>query len=158
MVFQKLICQGKGRELMDTLDFLSTRLYCRLPPSYDPIIRRLEVAAARLAVGCLQCSCRTCQLLLVSLIRCFLVYAVRAKQLEEVRAFFRDFGDLLMAGPEAAEWSAWFALPYVHAPASHPSFKARRCPPHATAFSADDEHKSYSAGPVPVSACGSQQA
>jgi hypothetical protein len=43
MVFQKLIRQGKGRELMDTLDFLSTRLYCRLPPSYDPVIRRLEV-------------------------------------------------------------------------------------------------------------------
>ena len=64
----------------------------------------------------------------VSLIRYFLVHAVKAQQMEEVRSFFMDYGDLLMAGPEASEWSAWFALPYVHAPAAHPSFKARMCP------------------------------
>ena len=46
LLFQKLIRQSKGRELMDTLDFLNSRLYCRLPPSYDPIIRKLEVHVA----------------------------------------------------------------------------------------------------------------
>lgn len=43
MVFKKLIAQSRGKELMDTLEFLSARLYCRLAPSYDAIIRKLEV-------------------------------------------------------------------------------------------------------------------
>ena len=60
----------------------------------------------------------------VSLIRCYLVHAVKAGRMDEVEAFFRDYGDHLMAGPEAPDWAAWFALPYVKAPAAHPSFAA----------------------------------
>ena len=43
MVFKRLIGQSRGKDLMDMLEFLSTRLYCRLHPSYDAIIRKLEV-------------------------------------------------------------------------------------------------------------------
>jgi hypothetical protein len=62
----------------------------------------------------------------VSLIRYFLVHALKAGKLNDVRSFFAEFGDMLMSGPDAKEWSAWFALPYVNSPANHPSFQVRQ--------------------------------
>ncbi|KAK9906425.1 hypothetical protein WJX75_001628 [Coccomyxa subellipsoidea] len=101
MVFQKLIRQNRGKQLIDMLEFLDSQLYCHLDASYESTIRKLEV----------------------SLIRYFLVHALKAGKLNDVRSFFAEFGDMLMSGPDAKEWSAWFALPYVNSPANHPSFQ-----------------------------------
>lgn len=52
------------------------------------------------------------------------MHAVKAQRMDAVRAFFADYGDQLMAGPEAPDWAPWFALPYVAAPAAHPALAA----------------------------------
>jgi hypothetical protein len=43
MVFQKLICQNRGKQLIDMLEFLDSQLYCHLDASYESTIRKLEV-------------------------------------------------------------------------------------------------------------------
>ena len=43
MVFQKLIRQNRGKQLIDMLEFLDSQLYCHLDASYEPTIRKLEV-------------------------------------------------------------------------------------------------------------------
>lgn len=45
LIFRKLLPQSQATELMDVLDFLSTRVYSRLPGSFEPLIRKLEVGA-----------------------------------------------------------------------------------------------------------------
>ena len=45
LVFRKLLPLDQAAELMEVLDFLSTRVYSRLPASYEEVIRKLEVCA-----------------------------------------------------------------------------------------------------------------
>ncbi|CAL8462386.1 g1919 [Coccomyxa elongata] len=101
MVFQKIIRQNRGKQLVEMLEFLDSQLYCHLDASYETTTRKLEV----------------------SLIKYFLVNALNGGKLNDVRSFFADFGDMLMSSPDSKEWSAWFALPYVQSPASHPTFQ-----------------------------------
>ena len=51
LVFRKLVPLDQAHELMEVLDFLSNRVYSRLPASYEEVIRKLEVCAS-----CLCCS------------------------------------------------------------------------------------------------------
>ncbi len=44
LVFRKLLPLDQASELMEVLDFLSKRVYSRLPGSYEDVIRKLEVA------------------------------------------------------------------------------------------------------------------
>ena len=46
MVFQKIIRQNRGKQLIDMLEFLDSQLYCHLDASYEPTIRKLEVLRA----------------------------------------------------------------------------------------------------------------
>ena len=46
LVFSKLIRQGRGRELLDLLDFLNARVYSRLGTAYESTIRKLRVRPA----------------------------------------------------------------------------------------------------------------
>ena len=43
LVFRQLLPQSEATELMEVLDFLGKRVYSRLPGSYEPMIRKLEV-------------------------------------------------------------------------------------------------------------------
>ena len=43
MVFGKLLPLNQASELMEVLEFLSNRVYSRLPGSYENVIRKLEV-------------------------------------------------------------------------------------------------------------------
>jgi hypothetical protein len=43
LVFRILIPSHKGDELMELLEFLNTRIYCRLDAELEPAVRRLEV-------------------------------------------------------------------------------------------------------------------
>lgn len=43
LVFRKLLPLNQATELMEVLDFLSNRVYSRLPGSYEEVIRKLEV-------------------------------------------------------------------------------------------------------------------
>lgn len=45
-VFSKLIRHGRGRELLDLLDFLKSHVYSRLDTAYEPTIRKLQVITA----------------------------------------------------------------------------------------------------------------
>ncbi len=44
LVFSKLIRQGRGRELLELLDFLNWRVYSKLDSAYEPTIRKLQVS------------------------------------------------------------------------------------------------------------------
>ncbi len=44
LVFSRLIRQGRGKELLDLLEFLNARVYSRLDTSYEPTIRKLRVS------------------------------------------------------------------------------------------------------------------
>ena len=46
LVFRKLLPLDHASELMDVLDFLSKRVYSRLPASHEGVIRKLEVGAS----------------------------------------------------------------------------------------------------------------
>jgi hypothetical protein len=59
----------------------------------------------------------------VSVIKYLLVHAHKAGKLNDIKSFFADCGETLIRGPDAVEWSAWFALPYISSPASHPTFQ-----------------------------------
>ena len=59
----------------------------------------------------------------VSLIKYLLVHAYKAGKVNDIKAFFADCGDALMHSRAAEEWSAWFALPYISSPTSHPTFQ-----------------------------------
>ena len=59
----------------------------------------------------------------MSVIQYLLVHAHKAGKLNDMKSFFADCGDSLMRGPDAEQWSAWFALPYISAPSSHPTFQ-----------------------------------
>jgi len=59
----------------------------------------------------------------VSVIQYLLVHAYKAGKLNDIKSFFADCGDSLMRGPDAEQWSAWFALPYISSPSSHPTFQ-----------------------------------
>jgi hypothetical protein len=43
MVFNKLIKESKGKQLLEMLEFLNSHLYCHLDASYETVIRKLEV-------------------------------------------------------------------------------------------------------------------
>lgn len=43
LIFRKLVPLDQASELMEVLDFLNTRVYSRLPGSYEEVIRKLEV-------------------------------------------------------------------------------------------------------------------
>ena len=45
LVFRKLLPLDQAGELMEVLEFLSSRVYSRLPASYEEVIRKLEVCA-----------------------------------------------------------------------------------------------------------------
>ena len=45
LVFRKLLPLDHAAELMEVLDFLSNRVYSRLPGSYEGVIRKLEVGS-----------------------------------------------------------------------------------------------------------------
>lgn len=49
MVFRKLLPLDQASELMEVLEFLSNRVYSRLPGSYESVIRKLEVVGTLLA-------------------------------------------------------------------------------------------------------------
>lgn len=44
MVFRKLLPLDQASELMEVLEFLSNRVYSRLPGSYETVIRKIEVS------------------------------------------------------------------------------------------------------------------
>jgi len=44
LVFSKLIRQGRGRDLLELLDFLNWRVYSKLDIAYEPTIRKLQVS------------------------------------------------------------------------------------------------------------------
>ena len=64
MVFGKLLPLNQASELMEVLEFLSNRVYSRLPGSYENVIRKLEVntlsrvfaASARSALSNAECA------------------------------------------------------------------------------------------------------
>ena len=70
----------------------------------------------------------------VSLIKYLLVHAYKAGKLNDIKAFFADCGDALMRSPAAEEWSAWFALPYISSPSSHPTFQVITFPAECAGF------------------------
>lgn len=43
LIFRKLLPLDQASELMEVLEFLSSRVYSRLPGSYEGVIRKLEV-------------------------------------------------------------------------------------------------------------------
>ena len=55
LVFRKLLPLDQASELMEVLEFLSNRVYSRLPGSYEAVIRKLEVGTlvAWLCQSCL---------------------------------------------------------------------------------------------------------
>ena len=48
---RRLITQHDAKTLLEVLDFLNQRVYCRLDASYEPIIRKLEVGMLYVASG-----------------------------------------------------------------------------------------------------------
>lgn len=48
MVFQKIIRQNRGKQLVEMLEFLDSQLYCHLDASYETTTRKLEVLLLRL--------------------------------------------------------------------------------------------------------------
>ncbi len=59
----------------------------------------------------------------VSVIQYLLVHAYKAGKLNDIKSFFADCGDRLMCGPDAAQLSTWFVLPYISSPSNHPTFQ-----------------------------------
>ena len=57
------------------------------------------------------------------MIQYLLVHAYKAGKLNDIKSFFADCGDRLMGGPDAVQLSAWFVLPYISSPSSHPTFQ-----------------------------------
>lgn len=65
-------------------------------------------------------------LLQASVVRLYLVGSVRAGRRDKVHQWLEDYGEEVLAGPDATSWQLWFALPHMKAPATDPRFQAWR--------------------------------
>lgn len=91
LVLKDLIPNGKGRQLVEVLDFVAAQCVGHLPLSHQPLASKMQVAVLQM----------------------YLVTAVRAGAYERVSAFFSANGERLLQGQGAEAWSRWFALPYL---------------------------------------------
>ncbi|KAL1922767.1 uncharacterized protein VTP21DRAFT_9143 [Calcarisporiella thermophila] len=96
--FFNFISAGDLTSLLDYWKYLDTRYFSRVEGRFANTVKYFE----------------TC------LLRCYLVHAVQHKRADKITEFFELLGSELQGD---AEWSKWFALPYLANPSSDPAFE-----------------------------------
>ena len=60
----------------------------------------------------------------------FLVHATESEQTDRVHQFFSSYSEQFTGGPNAQEWAAWFALPFLQKPQRDPRFQVNAVRKH----------------------------